>query len=1385
MNRDQASNLIQQTFTQAFDKTRFRTFAINLLNHVNEEKAFNRNRQYIKAAFNDHVNRFERMGEYVAPNGQRLDVLIVHLATEAKLERARTALRNFVADHLKDRNDKDAALVAFVSPSEATWRFSYVKMEYASVERAPGEVGVETHLTPARRFSYLVGEGENCHTAQSRFLALLQDTQTDPPLSTLEEAFSVEAVTKEFFNQYRKLFEDIHAALEKLIGKNPVLGEEFKARNISAVDFSKKLMGQIVFLYFLQKKGWLGVEQGKDWGTGPRDFLRKVTRTFLLEHPNGNLFNDVFEPLFYDTLATDRGHDAWCNRFKCRIPFLNGGLFEPLGGYNWKQTDIILPNTLFTSVEAASPPLIPQEDTPGTGVLDVFDRYNFTVNEAEPLEKEVAIDPEMLGKVFENLIEDNRRKGLGAFYTPREIVHYMCQESLINYLDTALNVEAASPPLVSKQISGGDAASTSTIVPRADIETFIHLGEQISHYVSVETKYPIKMPESIKRHARLIDEKLADMTVCDPAVGSGAFPVGMMTEIVRARSALTHYFVAVEAESPPLSCFEEASGEDAASTFLHYFDPELPIGEVHGGNLPHWRQEGATYFVTFRTADSMPAERVEQWKAERAVWLKQHPEPHDAAVRREYHKLFHERWQNWLDESHGACHLANPEIKRLVENALRHFDGDRYRLDEFVVMPNHVHALITPLGEHALSEILQNWKSFTAHEINKRLNLAGAFWQKESFDHIVRSADQAERIRQYIRDNPKKSVEAASPPLIAEVETASPPLAPNVEAMSPSLASKQTSGGDAASTLTRTPYHFKRHAIQNCLYGVDIDPSAVEIAKLRLWLSLVVDEEDVKQIKPLPNLDYKIVEGNSLLGVEKDLFNDELFKRLETLKPLYFDETDKDKKDRYKLQIEETIHELTKVEAMSSSLASSHQKSGGNAVSTFDFEIYFSEVFHRKGGFDVVIANPPYVRQEKIKELKPALKVAGYECFNGTADLLVYFYERGVKLLRGDGAIALITSNKYYRAGYGKALRRFLARELTLHRLIDFGDAPVFEAIAYASILIGTRNVPPGDATALCYTWEQGASFSRIAQTVTERGQKISQSELKPDGWRLESPAVLRLLEKLRHAGKPLGEYVNGRFYRGIVTGLNEAFVVDRATRNRLIREHKSSAEILKPLLRGRDVKRWRVEFADQYLIRIESSENKQHPWSGKAEEEAEKIFAKAFPAIHAHFENLRDELIRRDDQGKYFWELRSCTYWQEFEQTKIVFPDIAQKSEFTWDSHAHYLLNTSYVLPTTEKWLLGVLNSNLVFWFYIKISNTIRGGFVRFIRQYVESIPIPSASPEKQKTVECLVDRILAAKQRDAEADTSAWEREIDRLVYALYGLTPEEIKIVEGERT
>jgi type I restriction-modification system DNA methylase subunit len=1006
MNREQAIKTIREMFTQAFDKTRFGNFAVNLLNHIDEAKASQWNSQYVKNAFKDHIQHYERLGTYTSPQNEKLDVLIVHLTTESKLERARTAIRNFVADHLKTRDEKDAALVAFVSPSETTWRFSYVKMEYATVEKDSGKVGVETRLTPARRFSYIVGEGESSHTAQTRFLDMLQDTEIAPSLSDIEEAFSVEAVSKEFFKKYHDLFEEIHKTLDKMVAGNKTVRDEFQTKNVNTVDFAKKLMGQIVFLYFLQKKGWLGVDKSKDWGTGPRDFLRRLADKKYGQYEN--FFNDILEPLFYDTLATDRGHEAFCRHFKCRIPFLNGGLFEPLGNYDWRETDIFLPNRLFTNTDYVEEGII------GTGVLDVFDRYNFTVNESEPLEKEVAIDPEMLGKVFENLIEENRRKGTGAYYTPREIVHYMCQESLINYLETAVNKD-------------------KVLVPREDIETLVHLGEQISHYESVDTDYHIKMPKSIKEHSRLIDEKLSEITVCDPAVGSGAFPVGIMTEIVHARCALTPYFTDIQ---------------------------------------------------------------------------------------------------------------------------------------------------------------------------------------------------------------------------------------------------------------ERTPYYFKRHAIQNCLYGVDIDPGAVEIAKLRLWLSLVVDEEDVKLIKPLPNLDYKIVPGNSLLGVEKTLFNEKLFKRLEEFKSSYFNETDRDRKASLKDKIEAIILDLTK----------SKEK--------FDFKIYFSEVFYRKGGFDVVVANPPYLVLSADFPNLDYFETCYYVSRGGKKNLYKLFFERGINLLRKQGALSFISPNNYLTSADSFFLRDLLVKETCIHEIIEHSESDkVFDAVTQAVCTI-----------VLTKTDVKNPKISYYRNKVQAL---IDQNEVLNHSRRFiknTSP----LIKKMERQPHNLDDFTIG--YQG---------EVNVSTKKKHFSFTPSSSKYL-PLVRGNQVKKY-------------STQN--------------------FPSEYCP--------ISVQTRGHYAQER---VVFQE-----VVNAGIERRINSTLMSDVLCGHTTNYLISkspkVSNKFLIALINSRLVN-YYFKFYNQTNHVPIGEIKQ----IPAPNFHTVKQEAFVSLVDSILSAKKRDPDADTTALEREIDRLVYKLYDLTREEIAIVEG---
>ena len=1088
MNRKQASELIQATFPQAFDKTRFRNFAINVLNRLDETKAQQWSSQYVKDAFKAHVHRYERLGTYTSPEKETVDVLIVYLSAESKLERARTAIRDFVADHLRKRNEKDAALVGFVSPTKLQWRLSYVRMDYAAVEKASGEIAVEARLTPARRFSYLVGEGESCHTAQTRFLSLLQDTSADPSLDQIEEAFSVEAVTKEFFAKYAQLFAEIETALRKLVASDRGIRSEFNASNVNTADFAKKLMGQIVFLHFLQKKGWLGVEKGKDWGSGPRDFLRRMASGEYGKYKN--FFNDVLEPLFYDTLAIDRGHDAWCNQFKCRIPFLNGGLFEPLGNYDWRESDISLPNTLFTNSDFV------EEGITGTGLLDVFDRYNFTVNEAEPLDKEVAVDPEMLGKVFENLIEENRRRGLGAFYTPREIVHYMCQESLIIYLDTAMNKD-------------------EVVVPRTDIETLVRLGEQISHYEAVDAKYPIKMPRSIEKHAKALDEALRTILVCDPAVGSGAFPVGMMTEVVRARAALTPFF-------------------------------------------------------------------------------------------------------NDVDD--------------------------------------------------------------------------------------------------------------------------------------------------------RTPYQFKRHAIQNCLYGVDIDAGAVEIAKLRLWLSLVVDEEDVKQIKPLPNLDYKVVAGDSLLGFP---FKSQRIQKIEALKLQYFNETNAKKKLGLKMVIDAEI---------AAAFANAKRSFGYDIA--FDFEIYFSEVFQSNGGFDVVIANPPYVSVEKFARTpQQAEWKRRYKTYASRGNIYCFFYERGLGLLRDGGVLNFISSNKFQRAGYGKGLRELLVSH-RIRTLMDFCELPVFAAGVDPMIVIVNKGSLSKDHEFPVVVIKDEAEFESLAQSLSTRGSHYMPEQLRADGWSLEGADGIALVEKLRSRGTPLGEYVNGRFYYGIKTGLNEAFVIDRTTRNRLIREDRASAALIKPWIRGKDIGRWTHEYHDLYIIVVRYGFHTE---------------LKKYPAILRHLSQFEKELKARGQcktsrsgtsKGQHHWlELDnnpSESYIAAFNEPKIVFNETSRRLHAYLDTDGNAINKTGFIVLTPDAhFVLAVLNSTAMDWLYRSTfpswGDPWSAGRVQFRGNMMNKVPIPAASIARKTRLARLAERAAEQAEVGDAAGLRMTDREIDEIVCRLFNLTTSEIALIE----
>lgn len=287
---------------------------------------------------------------------------------------------------------------------------------------------------------------------------------------------------------------------------------------------------------------------------------------------------------------------------------------------------------------------------------------------------------------------------------------------------------------------------------------------------------------------------------------------------------------------------------------------------------------------------------------------------------------------------------------------------------------------------------------------------------------------------------------------------------------------------------------------------------------------------------------------------------------------------------------------------------------------------------------------------------------------------------------------------------------------------------------------------------------------------------------LKDEGWNLEQPEVMALMEKLRSVGKPLGEYVHGRFYYGIKTGLNEAFVVDVATRERLIAEDPESAELIKPWLRGRDIKKWKAEWGGLYVINIPSSANKEWPWSSESTEaKARSLFSKTYPAIHRHLSQWEDQLVRRDDQGKFWWELRSCAYYIELEQPKIIWGNLSTEPKFAFDQLSNYISAPANIIPTNDLYLLAILNTPLCKWL-ISLQAAVRsGGFLEYKPMYVEMIPIPTTTEAQKSPIINLVKQILSNPD---SPDVPRLEAEIDRLVYNLYNLTEEEIEIVEGKK-
>jgi methylase of polypeptide subunit release factors len=590
-------------------------------------------------------------------------------------------------------------------------------------------------------------------------------------------------------------------------------------------------------------------------------------------------------------------------------------------------------------------------------------------------------------------------------------------------------------------------------------------------------------------------------------------------------------------------------------------------------------------------------------------------------------------------------------------------------------------------------------------------------------------------------------------------------------------------------------YELKNEILSRNIYGVDIMPMAVEIARLRAWLSLVL-EVDYKltdrkhnfNIKALPNLDFKFICANSLIESGYDEFSkrisstpsllrlDNEIKKLERLRNEYFD-THGDKDRKSELQTE-FIKTKESIKSDFSSLKETwNLEKFLEKIDDWDpfddshSSSFFSPawMFGINDGFDLVMGNPPYVEHKKLKLISLLLK-NNYQTYSGTADLYVYFYESSIKLLKNDGILIFITSNKFFRTSYGKNLRKYFIN-YSINEIIDFTKVHVFEALVASCIFSITKKRNTFGNVLIASADDTMMDYSNLDEFIKKKSFLFPQKYLDENIWQIENETNLRLKQKIEKDSQTLESINTINIYRGVTTGFNPAFIIDEGKRNELINEDKGNKDIIKPLLQGRNIKKWIFNQTNDYLIFTRKGIN-----------------IKKYPLIEKHLSIFKQNLQPGQGRkpGNYLWyEIQDNTaYYEEFEKEKIIWGLTSDKWTFAYDNENHFLPSNGYILTSSElsiKYLLALMNSKLMEYYFGFIGIMTAGGAFTLKQETVREFPIKKIHRQQQNNFIRLVENILSLKKQNQ--DTISLEQEIEILVYKLYGLYHNEVKIIDPD--